>query len=137
VKSLGNNLYQIELPYSDYPEGFKELVKDEKEWQKWVSDGPNYCEPYNYVDGNNVIGLMSDMSFQEETFTFIYQDMLCNPDMMERLKLYARGVVTAKTPDETPKMHQLFCFDCTPSEWPDPIRNIHDGSKALHYRNPV
>lgn len=131
MKPLGNNLYQIELPYSDYPEGFKELVKDEKEWQKWVSDGPNQCEAYNYIDGVNVIGLMSDMSFQEETFTFIYQDMLCNPDAMETMKFFARAVVVAKTPEDTPKMYQLFCFDCTPSKWPGP-----SGTASPIYNNP-
>jgi hypothetical protein len=124
VKALGDNLYQFVLPYSDYPEGFKELVKDEREWQKWVSDGPNLSEAYNYIDGNNVIGLISDVSFQEDTFTFIYQDMLRNPDMMDRMKFYARAVVVAKTPEEIPKMHQLFCFDCMPSEWPDPIQQF-------------
>ncbi|MNC28062.1 hypothetical protein D3C87_1146850 [compost metagenome] len=124
MKALGQNLYHIELPYSDYPEGFKELVKDEKEWQKWVSDGPNSVEAYNYIDGTSVIGLMSDMKFHDETFEFVYQDMLANPEMMERMKFHARAVVATKTPEETPKMCQLFCFDSTPSEWPDPVRTL-------------
>lgn len=124
MKSLGNNLYQFILPYSDYPEGFKELVKDEKEWQKWVSVAPDDNEEYNYINGNNVVGLISDMSFQEDTFTFIYQDMACNPDAMETMKFFARAVVVAKTPEETPKMYQLICFDCLQSEWPDPLKQL-------------
>lgn len=44
--------------------------------------------------------------------------------MMERMKFHARAVVATKTPEETPKMCQLFCFDSTPSEWPDPVRTL-------------
>jgi hypothetical protein len=132
MKSLGDHLYQFELPYSDYPEGFKELLKDEANWQKWVSVGPSDVEAYNYIDGTSVIGLISDVKFNDETFEFIYQDMSRDPEFMKVQKFYARGV-KYKNVDEPPRIYQLFCFDGTPSEHQDEFRDLaRKGGTVFH-----
>lgn len=123
-KLLSNSpeLWHITLPYSDYPQGFKELLRKEADWQKWVSIGPpcGYDEIalYSTIDGNDVCGLISDLVMEEDTFGFVYQPL--SQPMPEDQQFYARGL-RYKNAEGTECISQFFCFDTQPS---DPLDNF-------------
>lgn len=110
-------LWRITLPYSDYPQGFKELLRKEADWQKWVSIGPpcGYDEIalYSTIDGNDVCGLISDLVMDKKSFEFVYQPL--SRPMPEDQQFYARGL-RYKNAEGIECISQFFCFDTMQSD---------------------
>uniref|UniRef100_A0AB39CCU2 Uncharacterized protein n=1 Tax=Pseudomonas phage RVTF4 TaxID=3236931 RepID=A0AB39CCU2_9VIRU len=117
--------YQITLAFADYPIGFRDLLVKEADWSKWVCSGPSMCNYTDYaaIDGNDIIGLISDLEISEESFTFMYQDL--RGFGIETVKFWPRGYHYMK--EDKDHISQFFCFDAEPTPTPQPFEMVGGG----------